>query len=285
MLYKFWVYPNIVSRKSIPDLPLQFNFYLPDQKLPGLETKMRILYFYNSIGSNKEASVSNDHITNRIGWQPIPDPTVAKQVGSIYACPKFASPYNLYPFQIYQTESTVTIIKLDSNEYSLEGNDIFWAWLQPTTLKLYPLGAIIWSPAQEVATNIVDILMNQYRVVNVTKFKVPNRTLVQFVKKVYLDDRRCDMSQLSGKCRHMYSHAPKYRFIKFLVPTARLDSNRVSQTSVDLKYMIRKRFKRLIPNYVHDIIIHISDNAGHTRNMERYVNQESRLGFNRSVAS
>jgi hypothetical protein len=274
MFYKFWVYRNIVSTEPMINESLLFNFYLPDQSLHGTDSKMKILYFYytNQVITSESTTLSNN-LSNRIGYHQLTTDTTTSKVGSAHTCPKFISPYNLYPFQIHHSHTGISIVKLDPTDYHLEGDDIFWAWIQPTNIKLYPLGAIIWSPAQHVVSGIVEILSENYRIVKNTKFKVPNNTLVKFVKKVYLDDRRCDRSQLSGKCRHMYHYAPRYQFVKFLVPHAKLDSNRVSQTSVDLKYRIRKQFKRFIPNYVHDIIIHISDNAVHTRNMERYVNE------------
>ena len=198
-------------------------------------------------------------------------------IGSVWAYPKFVSPFDLYPFEIYRSVDILQVIPLESDKYHWKGNNIFWAFLKPSPIKLYPLGAIIWSPANHVADQIINILSNDYRITQVIQFHVPNQRLLKFVNKVYLDDRRCDRTQLSGKCRHMYNAPSTFRFVKFLVRSARLDGNRVSQTSVDLKYRIRKKFKRYIRNYVHDIIIHVSDNASHTRHMEQYVREASQL--------
>ena len=283
MFYQFWVYDDQITTEPIRHLSAKFSIYLPDSPPPRLPGQMEKLCFYQDTEICREGVSTPATSATSIEWgepnTPRPTSTIGDNstslilVGSVYALPRWVSPFNVSPFQINHTKTGVTLQPLETNNYRLAGPSIVWAWTNPKLVQLYPLGAIIWSPAHSVADDILDILMSKYRVIKSVSFRVPNATLVKFVKKVYLDDRRCDRSQLSGKCKHMYPYPPKFRFVKFLVPYARLDGNRVSQTSVDLKYMIRRKFRQHIPNYVHDIIIHISDNAGHTRNMERYVDE------------
>ena len=85
---------------------------------------------------------------------------------------------------------------------------------------------------------------------------------------------RCDKSKLPGKCRNMYPYLSKMKYVEFLVENPELDHISVSQTSVKIKELIRGEFKNKIPNYVHDIIFHVSDNASHAKSMDQFVGKE-----------
>ena len=94
------------------------------------------------------------------------------------------------------------------------------------------------------------------------------------MENIYKGDKRCDKSQLPGKCRNMYSYKPNMKYLRFLVREPELDYMRVSQTAVKIKDIVRGKYRKKIPNYVHDIIFHVSDNASHSRSMEKFVKLE-----------
>lgn len=149
-----------------------------------------------------------------------------------------------------------------------------WGFVDPKRPRLYKLSAIIWAPAFSIAPAIWSYLNENWpdiRIENKQMLKVPFSDLMDFIFKVYRGDRRCDKSQLPGKRQLMLGRGNKLWFFDIYVPRARIGSNQISKTAIFLKDRIRKQFRRYIPNYVHDIMIHISDNSSHSKAMFGYI--------------
>lgn len=150
----------------------------------------------------------------------------------------------------------------------------FWGFVDPQRPKMYRLSAVIWAPAFSLGPSIWNFLETHWRDIrleNKQLLKVPAARLMDFVFKVYRGDRRCDKSQLPAKRQHMMGRGNKLWFFDIYVPRAKMGSNQISKTAIHLKDKIRKQFRDTIPNYVHDIIIHIADNSSHSQAMYQYV--------------
>ena len=128
--------------------------------------------------------------------------------------------------------------------------------------------------SNSIESVVVRLLDKYYRIVSDYKFTLKKNDILRFVMQVYRDDRRCDKTQLPNKCRHMIHYPMNLRFVKILVESPRVDNNKVSKTSVQIKEVIRGLYKRYVKNYVHDIVCHISDNSSHSRSMQQFVLQE-----------
>ena len=184
----------------------------------------------------------------------ITDINLNKNLGKpIYIFTQNTLPFNLEPIQI------------KSN---------YWGFRDPRRPKLYRLAVIIWPPAYYLASSIIESILSYNRLFQVDNnmdVQVPSNQFLKFILNVYKGDRRCDRSQLPWKWSHMRSRKNRIVFFDLYVPKAKIGSNLVSKTAVNVKYHVRKKFKHLIPDYVHDIIIHIADNSAHSQNMCQYV--------------
>ncbi len=236
-------------------------FYTPTKKI---NEKMKIIYLYSSVNKSDTADF--------ISWNDQEEGF--KLIGSFFAFPNATENYDTHCLSISKHPSN---IGLSIRWGKITGATLqFWIFKEPKYIKLYPLSAIVWPPAQRYADDITNIINRNYKLVKQYDVTVAKPKFLSFVRKIYKGDRRCDKSQLPRKCRHMNSYPLKMRYLKFLVEDADLDYMRVSQTAVKIKDIIRSNFKRKIPNYVHDICFHISDNASHSRSMDNYVKLEIR---------
>lgn len=163
----------------------------------------------------------------------------------------------------------------DKHNYSSRKEILkLWVFTKPKFEKLYPLAAIIWPPAERYSNEISRLLKNNYKITKDIDFNVAPKRFLRFVNNIYKGDKRCDKSQLPGKVRNMRPYPIRMKYLRVLVAKADLDHMRVSQTAVKIKAIVRKKYRSKIPNYVHDIIIHVSDNASHARSMDNFVSLE-----------
>lgn len=235
-------------------------FYAPTSKL---HPKMSLLYFYSSSNNKDEADF--------VSWKS--SENGFNLIGSCYVFPDSNLNFNLAILTVRQHTSGAGL----TFEWGTDGLIHFWVFPDKDHIKLYQLAALVWSPAQNYADEIVEILEKNYQVVDNYDILVAKPKLLGFVRKIYQGDKRCDKSQLPWKCQQMLPYYPKIRYIKFLVKELDLDYMRVSQTAVMIKDIIRRQFKKRIPNYVHDIIFHISDNQSHSRSMETVIKKMKRI--------
>ena len=269
LMYTFTIIKNHTNDIIFPGKQVIKNnkdsyFYSPTDKI---NNNMKIVYLYSSSNKDNEADL--------ISWNNNEEGDL-NLVGSFYAFPRETDNYNTYCLSVH--------ISRDDNKLSLNvewgktnnADMSFWIFKEPAYVKLYPLSAIVWPPAQQFSDDITEIVNKYYKVVKVFDVDIKHPRFLKFVKNIYKGDRRCDKSQLPRKCRNMDSYPLRMRYIKFRVEDPDLDQMRVSQTAVRIKDVIRRKFRKKIPNYTHDICFHISDNASHSRSMDNYVKLELR---------
>ena len=234
-------------------------FYTPKKIL---HPSMKTLYLYSS-------NLNSNHI-DYLSWNS-EEPNF-KNITKCFVFTDKIDLFNTYQLSIKKSDNNVGLnIKWGSQSDEVLN---FWIFKNPKNLRLYPLAAIIWPPAQRYADDISKVLGNHYQITHINDLFIPKQRLSSFVKNIYKEDLRCDKSQLPWKCRNMYPYTPNIRYIRFLVGNADLNTMKISKTAIKIKELIRKAYRDKIPNYVHDIIFHISDNASHARSMEKYVSLE-----------
>lgn len=249
---------SIISLKNQKET--YFSFFTPLKKL---HPTMKVLHLFSSTGDTTRA----DFISwNNFGCSDY------TRIGSLFVFTEYTEPFNTYPVYVNKETSppgfSITRKRGRSDGFS------FWCFLSPRKLRLYPLSIILWPPIYERSDDIVRLLDKYYRIVSDYKFTLKKNDLLRFVMQVYRDDRRCDKTQLPNKCKHMIHYPMNLRFVKILVESPRVDNNKVSKTSIQIKEVIRGLYKRYVKNYVHDIVCHISDNSSHSRSMQQFVLQE-----------
>ena len=52
-----------------------------------------------------------------------------------------------------------------------------------------------------------------------------------------------------------------------MVTDLKLNNDHISKVSLNIKNTIRNKIKKTIPNYIYDVIIHLSDNKKHSNSM------------------
>lgn len=183
-------------------------------------------------------------------------------------CIKTMTPINYQRIFIFTDDILPFFLK------KVPGKNSYWGFSDIKRPKLYRLAIIIWPPAYRFVEEIINSILfynSYYRIANKHHFHVPPKQFLSFIYNVYKGDRRCDKSQLPWKWDNMKSSKNQMVYFDLYVPKARIGSNMISKTAIEVKYFIRKKFKYQIPNYVHDIIIHIADNSSHSKNMYQYV--------------
>ena len=131
---------------------------------------------------------------------------------------------------------------------------------------------IIWPPAKAFASEIIATVRERYRVLSVVQ-DVEVRELGQLVDEMYLSDD-IERWKIQKKIFHMKEYEPSISVVSFLIdrPAYRTKSRTQSYLSdavASLKAELRKKYRHHIPNYVHDIILHIGDNPAMNRDMFR----------------
>jgi hypothetical protein len=252
----------IVSR---PTHNNRLHFYAPDKEMHPDMFKVEL---YEILESD-DTGVQYGNIANGIRLPGESLPPGAHIIGSFYAAPRHILPFHLKCLVRIRTVDAMKfewrVDRLSSNETAI------WVFADAIHHRLYPFSVVIWPPAFPHYRDILDTIRKNYIIVQHDTLSLPKALLLPFVLDVYQGDRRCDKSQLPNKCRHMTPYPTRIGYIKFLAPKADLDRNRVSQTAVKIKALLRERYIPTIKNYVHDIICHISDNASHSREMEGFV--------------
>ena len=239
----------------------RLRFYAPDTKMHPEMFKIQLY----------QTDTTNDMVDGiLLPGEALPSKQ-ARIVGSFYAASRHILPFHLRSLVRIRTPEGM---RLDWGTANVSPEEVaFWVFADSKHHRLYPFSVVIWPPAFLHYKEILDTLRENYTVVQHTTLSLPTALLLPFVLDVYQGDRRCDKSQLPRKCRHMTAYPTRLGYIKFLAPKADLDRNRVSQTAVKIKALLRERYRPTIKNYVHDIICHISDNAAHSRAMDDFVRQ------------
>ena len=231
-----------------------------------IHDKMEKLYLYK----DKQDTVCN------LRWDILDNPDYTL-FDFIWAFKNYKYNYNLVQVKLYYDilENTLKHVEdIGDSKIESEQNiqDIsFWIFKDKNNINKYFLSAIIWPPAQGVSDMIFNDLSNNYEIVKDTKFILNKNNLFNFVKAIYQKDMRCDKSKLPHKTLSLIDPVLQIRFIKFSIYKLDLDKNKVSNTAIKIKNIIRTKYKKYITNYRYDNCFHLSDNSNHSLSMEKAV--------------
>lgn len=135
-----------------------------------------------------------------------------------------------------------TLIIEDTNLY--DAND-----------KYYTL--ILWNPTLFQAEKILEDIPN---IIEKKEIVVPKESLHDYIFDIYKLDTRCNHNiVLPPKIQKLKEYDDKHLIVKFKIDNPQYTNNICNQ-AVELKEMIRNKYKSNIKNYIKDIMIHVADN-------------------------
>ena len=139
----------------------------------------------------------------------------------------------------------------------------------------YNFSGFIWSPLIEYKKEVLELINNTHNVLHYYTYEFKNiEDFSKSVLDIYTTDDIDPLKVKNVKIKAMLNHTYQYTYFKFYIddPNFRKKSatgNNISRVVEVLKKKIRDKYKTKINNYVHDIIIHISDNYEQTKEIEK----------------
>jgi hypothetical protein len=136
----------------------------------------------------------------------------------------------------------------------------------------------IWSPAFDNYMDILNEINNNYTVINYYIYDF-DKNKIDYEKSI-LDIYSTDDIEISKvknvKIKNMIEYKFKYIFFTFDIkdPDYRIKekfNTKISKTVESIKSLIRTKYKQLIKSYVHDIIIHITDNTEQNKKLQEIM--------------
>ena len=163
------------------------------------------------------------------------------------------------------TKFTISNINGLTKIYQNSNKDgfIFWAKKLPN---IYPLYMVLWPTMIPFFKDIIKELDKFYYIEYYNFKKIKN--INKLVYNLYNGDIKCDKSKLIYKINRFKKYPNIYGFIKFYVRNPFFNSLKISKTAIKIKKNIRNKYNKKIKDYFYDIIVHISDNGKHGKNME-----------------
>jgi len=141
----------------------------------------------------------------------------------------------------------------------------------------YNFSGFIWSPAIEFVNEILEYINNKYPVLHFYTYEFTDINLYKIsILDIYTTDDIDPEKVKNIKLKAMLLYPLKYTYFKFHIkePNFRKKKqtgNDLSQTVEAIKKEIREKYKSKINNYIHDIIIHITDNYEQTDDIEKIM--------------
>ncbi len=135
--------------------------------------------------------------------------------------------------------------------------------------------AIVWGPAVPYADEISEKIERKFKVSGRKSMTFQENEYCDFIKEIYdIDDVDCWKTVM--KIEHLKQYSHKAEIIIFEIPFPNFrekwrDGSYLSDEGAKLKREIREEFKKYIPGYKKDIIIHIGDNHMHNAYMMKTV--------------
>lgn len=141
------------------------------------------------------------------------------------------------------------------------------------------LGGFLWAASMDYWEDILHIIEEKYPIIYVKKYKFDStESLGKMIFHLYKNDQIPMKKVKKVKIKSLKELPPICInfFIRVDNPAYTLYRNQyVIKDVIDMKNDIRKQFRELIPNYKHDIILHISDNSEQTEYIhtliEKYI--------------
>lgn len=140
----------------------------------------------------------------------------------------------------------------------------------------YNFSGFIWSPASKYIEEILELINTDYMVLHYYNYKFQNKKdFSNSVLDIYTTDDIDPNKVKNIKIKNMINHTFSYTYFKFYInePNFRKKDtgNKISKVVEVLKKKIRNKYKTKVNNYIHDIIIHISDNYEQTTDIKQIM--------------
>lgn len=271
---KAYVY-SLINEKTIP-------FFLPNEVPDKIEIDVRELLsmqFYNgefikydliskylfdkesiSVTNDEEIVLVDDKLIICSGEQFVVN-CLANQKDKVFIQQQFDKESIKYGRNWLVNNATDLQIAI-TDQYLLENQK---KWFQP-------LLGIIWPPAYKFADEILQDIMNTGQVIKHEDIVIPSDKIEEFMKDIYKTDdveewhinekfqRIKDEKEMKIRIVWFFFEFPEFRIKRF--------GHTISETGIRFKLYIRNKYKDKIVNYVHDIIIHTTDNYEQSRRVE-----------------
>tara|TARA_B110001450_G_scaffold50029_1_gene46647 strand:+ start:13530 stop:13958 length:429 start_codon:yes stop_codon:yes gene_type:complete len=130
---------------------------------------------------------------------------------------------------------------------------------------------ILWNPTLFQAEKILQDIPN---IVEKKEIEISKESLHDYIFDIYKLDTRCSHNiVLPPKIKKLKEYNNKHLIVKFKIDNPQYTNNICNQ-AVDLKEMIRNKYKSNIKNYIKDIMIHVADNFEQSKYIwENYINK------------
>lgn len=116
---------------------------------------------------------------------------------------------------------------------------------------------ILWNPTLFQSEKILEDIPN---IIEKKEIVVPKEILHDYIFDIYKLDTRCSHNiVLPPKIKKLKEYNDNHLIVKFKIDNPQYTNNICNQ-AVNLKEIIRNKYKSNIKNYIKDIIIHIADN-------------------------
>lgn len=134
-------------------------------------------------------------------------------------------------------------------------NDILNKIIAKYDYKYFTL--ILWNPTLFQSEIILEDIPN---IIEKKEIVIPKESLHNYIFDIYKLDTRCSHNiVLPPKIQKLKEYDNKHLIVKFKIDEPQYTNNICNQ-AVQLKEMIRRKYKSYIKNYIKDIIIHVADN-------------------------
>jgi hypothetical protein len=139
---------------------------------------------------------------------------------------------------------------------------------------------VIWPPAFDLAKNILADISARSKVLESHVYSsIPD--MATLVREVYQSDD-IERWKVEKKVSHVVTNNSKIVTASILIVDAKYRDKKLSRSYIsssveELKSLLREKYKSQIPNYIHDVLIHIGDNPAMNREMVKVLRKhESR---------
>lgn len=138
----------------------------------------------------------------------------------------------------------------------------------------YNFSGFIWGPASKFTDEILENINKTYPVLHYYKYEFSNKEIFsKSILDIYATDDIDPNKVKNVKIKNMINHSFCYTYFKFYIEkpnfrTKAMTGNNISHTVENIKKSVRTHYKGKVKNYIHDIIIHISDNFEQTKNID-----------------
>ncbi len=126
----------------------------------------------------------------------------------------------------------------------------------------------MWPPVEEYFDKIEKDISNNYNIIHSVDIELNNMGYA--IDKIYELDVRCHKPNLIHKVNFFKKYSNNVRLI--LLPLEpQYDDQHVSISAINLKENYRSMYRDRIPDYIRDVIIHVSDNNIEAKNILKYI--------------